>query len=265
MPRTIHFVSGLPRAGSTLLVNIMGQHPDVFCTPTSGCHETLFLLRNNWQIWKEHQADKAASAPHNLARVMGAMLQAYHDTDKPVVIDKARSWIHSIEMAEAALQAKVKIIVPVRDLTEILASFETLYRKNAALTNVPGEFLTSQSTPGRADHWAGLAGEVGIAYSRIRDAIQRGYRDRLHFVEFDDLTARPAATMNAVWDFLGMERPSHDFGNVVQATREDDAVHGYVGMHDIDPTVTARPHKALRVLGEQVVAKYKSSEFWRNI
>lgn len=261
--RTIHFISGLPRSGSTLLANIMAQHPDCFVTPTSGCHETMFQLRNTWLSWKEHQADRKASAPHNLVRMMGAMLQAYHDTDKPVVIDKARSWLHSVEMAEAALGRPAKIIVPVRDVAEILASFECLYRKNAATSMVPGDFLASQTTEGRVRHWAGASGELGIAFNRLKDALLRGMSDRLLLVEFADLTRNPDHTMKRVWDFLEMPAPAHDFQNVQQATTEDDTVHGYAGMHTIKPVVTPAQPKARRILGDKLWREFSASEFWR--
>lgn len=264
MSRTIHFISGLPRSGSTLLANIMAQHPDCFVTPTSGCHETMFQLRNTWMSWKEHQADPKASAPHNLVRVMGAMLHSYHDTEKPVVIDKARSWLHSVEMAEAALGRKAKILVPVRDVSEILASFECLYRKNAATSSVPGDFLSSQTTEGRVRHWASAGGELGIAFNRLRDALLRDMGDRLLFVEFSDLTANPEATMRKVWEFLGMEQPVHDFQNVQQVTEENDAVHGYLDMHKISPVVKPVTPKARRILGDKLWKEFSAQEFWRD-
>lgn len=260
----IHFISGLPRSGSTLLANILAQHPDCFVTPTSGCHETLFQLRNTWHTWKEHQADPKASSPHNLVRMMGAMLQSYHDTDKPVVIDKARSWLHSIEMTEATLGRKAKIIVPVRDIAEILASFESLYRRNAHISAVPGDFLSSQTTEGRVRHWASSAGELGIAYNRLKDALQRDLSDRLLLVEFTDLTHNPEETMKKVWEFLGMEYPKHDFQNVEQTTHENDLVHGYKDMHKISPVVTPATLKARRILGDALWREFSASETWRN-
>ena len=41
----IFFQSSLPRAGSTLLQNIMGQNPEFYVTPTSGVLELLHSAR----------------------------------------------------------------------------------------------------------------------------------------------------------------------------------------------------------------------------
>jgi len=38
-PKTVHFVSGLPRSCSTLLCNLLAQNPRVHATPTSPLHE----------------------------------------------------------------------------------------------------------------------------------------------------------------------------------------------------------------------------------
>lgn len=263
MKRTIHFVSGLPRSGSTLLVQLLAQHPDVFVTPTSGCHETLFQLRNTWSSWAEHKADPQASAPHNLQRMLKAMLHTYHDTDKPVVIDKARSWISSIPMADLALEREAKIIVPVRNVAEVLASFEALYRRNAATTLPPGDYIKSQTVEGRVRHWASDGGEVGIAYNRIKNAFQLGYAPRLCLVDYNDLTFRPEETMARIWDYLEMRAPLHNFQRVDTVTHEDDRVHGYPGMHDVRPVVEPQERKARQIIGPDLTKEFDGAEFWK--
>jgi len=58
---TIHFISGLPRSGSTLLANLLAQNPRYHSTATSGILEILFQVRNNWDKVAEFRAapDKA--------------------------------------------------------------------------------------------------------------------------------------------------------------------------------------------------------------
>ena len=48
----LFFQSSLPRAGSTLLQNIMGQNPDFYVTPTSGVLELVYAanwVKNNYK------------------------------------------------------------------------------------------------------------------------------------------------------------------------------------------------------------------------
>jgi sulfotransferase len=46
--RDIFYVSGLPRSGSTLLMNLMAQNPKVFCTPTSGLNQLMNNIKTSW-------------------------------------------------------------------------------------------------------------------------------------------------------------------------------------------------------------------------
>lgn len=256
--RDIFFVSGLPRSGSTLLVNLLAQHPKVFCTPTSGCHNLLHNIKTSWNNIIEHKADKHASSPESLKRVLTNVLYSYHDTDKPIVIDKSRSWVHDIEMIERLMGKKMKIIVPVRDISEILASFESLYRKGSHVYSALG-----QNTEQRVQHWISDRGEVGSAYLRLRDVFRRGLQDRLCVVEYDALTMYPDQIMKQIWDFLELYCPVHNFSSVVNQTPEDDTVYNYLGLHEIKPVVEPKPKMANIILGDDIVNQFRNYEFWR--
>jgi sulfotransferase len=103
---------------------------------------------------------------------------------------------------------------------------------------------------------------VGLAYSRLRDVIQRGLSDRLHIVEFDDLTNRPQETLEAIYSFLELDSFPHDFENVDQYTHEDDSVHG-MDLHTIRKSVKLVKDDSLEILGEEVVKQFSNVEFWR--
>jgi len=48
MPPRIAFQSSLPRSGSTLLSNIVGQNPEFHVTPTSGLLDLLYVARQQF-------------------------------------------------------------------------------------------------------------------------------------------------------------------------------------------------------------------------
>lgn len=262
MEKEIHFVCGLPRSGSTLLCNLLAQHPDVHTTPTSACHETLFVLRNNWHNWVEHKAAKELADDKNLQRVLHATLHAYHDTDKPVVIDKGRGWTSLLELAEFALGKEAKVLVPVRNIAQIVASMEKLHRKAAHRRGDQGDYFDAQTVQGRANHVLSKDGVLGLAYNRLKDVAQRGLADRLLLVEFDALTKNPDEVMDEVWSFLGMESPEHNFEDVKQVTTEDDSVHG-LDLHTIRPKVEPVADDSATILGEELAKSMEGAEFWR--
>jgi len=261
--RTVHFISGLPRAGSSLLANILMQNPKVFCSPTSACHDVLLTVRNHWNNYVEHHADRKAAEEQNLQRVLNAILHSYHDTSRPIVIDKGRGWLHLIEMAEFALGQKPKILVPVRDIPQILASFEKLHRKEMATREHRGDFFKAQTVEGRVINILGENEILGLAYNRLKDALARGHEDCLHFVEFEDLTFNPQGTLERVYDFLELEPFTHDFKNVEQVIQEDDWVHGFRDLHKIRKEVKPVKDDSVKILGKEIVKTYTGTEIWR--
>jgi sulfotransferase len=250
MDKTFHFISGMPRAGSTLLANLLAQNPRFEASATSGILEVVVSIRNGWD-----KLDEFRAAPNDVAKmnVMRGVLQGYYAaSDRPVIFDKSRGWLAYLELAEAILQRPAKVLVPVRDIRDILASFESLRRTNSAIRQTPSEathYHDYQSIEGRCETLLRPDQPVGIAYARIRDALLRGFRDRLHFVHFEQLTAQPQQTMQAIYQFLGESPFAHDFQNVHQVTTENDAVYGYTSLHTIRPKVEPMASKARQVLG----------------
>lgn len=266
--RTHYFISGMPRAGSTLLCNILAQNPRLFVSPsTSGCHDVLFGIRNQWDRLVEHQAEGIDY--EQLRGVLAAALNAYHPTDKQVVVDKGRGWLSFVELVEFITQRPCKIVVMVRDVAEVLASFEKLWRGSIGVTQWMFEseqYFKSQTVEGRCDIWLSQDQPVGLAYNRVKDAIARGHSDRLLFVEFDDLTAQPAETLSRIYDFWGEAHYEHDFANVEQVTRDDDVnVHRIPGLHTIRSVVSPVPKVANEILGPALASKYFGVEPWPKV
>ena len=261
------FISGLPRSGSTLLCNILAQNNELFVSKaTSGCHDVLFNIRNQWDKLIEHQAEGVDYK--QLKRVLQGVLNNYHSTDKSIIIDKGRGWLSLIEMAEFILGYTPKIIVPVRNISEILSSFEKLWRNSTGFFQwdfEQNDYFKAQTTEGRCDIWSSADQPVGLAYNRVKDVINRGYKNNLLFVEFDQLTSQPAQTLKTVYDYLELPYFQHNFNNVEQYTSEDDqGVHRIPNLHKIKPAVVPVPHDSDKILGKFLVDKYSNLELWRN-
>lgn len=261
--RDIFYVSGLPRSGSTLLMNLMAQNPKVFCTPTSGLNQLMNNIKTSWGNIIEHRSDKNAGNDENLKRILNTVLHSYHNTEKPYVIDKCRGWGFSIEMLEAITNKKTKIIAPVRDIKDVLASFELLYRKGSYKFNPQGPMPQCLTTEGRMMHWASLDGEVGAAYAILKDAFLRGLGDRFLLVDYDYLTHNPKIVMDVIWDFLNIPKCEHDFETILNQTPEDDGVYNYVDLHKIKSKVAPSSSKAKEILGDEICKGLDGYEFWK--
>lgn len=265
--KRIYFLAGLPRSGSTLLANILAQHPQIHVTPTSGMVDMLVQVRNAWDRNDAFQAMERKLSEKVKGNVLRAMLQAYFShVERPVCIDKNRYWAEFLEMGAELVggRDRVKVLVTVRDLRDVVASFESLYRRTSALGQLPQEAnmaLKFKTALGRAEVFVDDAQPVGRAYNAIRDAVTRGWKDRMHFIDFEDLTRRPKQTLEGVYRFLGEPAHEHDFEHVEQVTFEDDFVYGFKDLHLIRPKVEPTPPAWPKVYDDAVF----QNATWKNI
>jgi sulfotransferase len=260
--KKFYFIAGLPRSGSTLLCNILNQNPRFHATATSGVIDLLLLIRNNWENIGEFKA-----SPNDLAkmRVMRSVLPAfYNDIQKPVIFEKSRGWPAQLEMLESLLGHNAKILVPVRDIRDVLASFEKIWRKDSAHSLIPQERAHMDkfgTVEGRCEVWLKPNQPVGKAYNNIKDSLVRGYGERMHFVFFDELTTNPKPVLRGVYDFLGEPYFEHNFDNVEQTIHENDRMHGFSDLHTIRNRVAPVPSQWKQVLGSWA-EKYGQLNFW---
>lgn len=238
----------MPRSGSTLLCNILAQNPKFHVTPTSGLSE---LVRGIHQFWKQNPVIKASETPEKQLQIIKDLFQSYHsDTDRPIVFNKSRGWCSLIELVENALGRPVKILTTTRKITCILSSLEKLYRKEIKLINSPMEIGPRMGTlEGRVSTWTSEDGLVGSTFNSIRDAVMRGHRNKIGFVDFDTLTSNPEVVMRDLYNFIEQPYYNHNFNNIPQYTKENDAEHGFTDLHTIRPEIKPVNDDSKEILG----------------
>ena len=255
----------MPRAGSTLLQNIIAQNPAFYVTPTSGLLELVFGARLNYTNNAEFKAqDEATMKKAFLAFAKGGM-EAYFQalTDKPYVMDKSRGWGIHFDLLNTIFGEEPKIVCLVRDLRQILSSMEKKFRQNpdkhraienhsslSGTTTFKRALIHLQSPP------------VGLALDRLIEVHQRGWNKKILFLRFEDLTTLPAETMKKVYGYLGVPEFKHDFNKVAQVTQEDDQVFGIPGLHEIRPKVEPLKNDYMEILGPDVVRQVQTHYAW---
>ena len=131
MMKKILFNSSLPRAGSTLLQNLISDNPEIYCTPTSGLSEYILTAKN---VHSNSQAVKAQDKEAMEKAFLGfcrAGMQGYFNniTPKQIILDKSRDWGVNYRLLEM-ITTEPKIVCMVRDLRAVYASMEKNFRKN---------------------------------------------------------------------------------------------------------------------------------------
>ena len=249
MKKTLHFLSGIPRSGSTVLAAILNQNPMTHVSTTSGLVHALDGLANTWHsagLLNENDPQRT-----KLAQTMrGAIDAFYEDTDKPVVIDKSRGWpIGQIMGAMTqVLDRQPKIIATVRSVPDCAASFIRIAK--------PTDLDEFMATGQLMDH-------LKAAYI----SLQNGYEyapENFLFVEYEDLLAEPKVQLARIHEFLGLPEFEYDFNNIDGSTvaEDDENLHGTIGMHEVKPVLAPQHKQDPRELLKHHYAQFCQPEFW---
>jgi sulfotransferase len=226
-------LSGLPRSGSTLLSAILSQNPLIHAEGNSAVCQF---------IWDIHQTGTVHAAEqlhgNNRTKTVGDMIQAvphiyYKDVPatKKIIVDKCRSWTipANVELLKKYIDPHIKIIVLERSVEAIIKSFMKLYVKNNWPTEKINATLKALLTPGAEPIMRSICG--------INLAKKNNTEQTFLFIQYDDLIAQPAETLQRIYTFCGWAPYAHDFQQVVNTHPENDAYYGLKDFHTIRATV----------------------------
>lgn len=264
MSKTIHYTSGLPRACSTLLQNLLAQNPRVHATATSGVHEIMYLSKafSKTDEFKTIPDPKDGEAIYQNFMRAGIANAFDSQTDRPVVVDKCRSWIGSANLL-FQLFPDAKLLVPVRDIRGVVSSMEKKFQQHPSFQLEGNQVDTQriQTIEGRVQFFLDSP-PVGIAIQRIHE-LMRVHKDKVHFVHAEDLTSDPQGAMNRVWEYLGEEPFVHNTNNVEQYTQEHELGWPF-GDHAIQREVQPLTPDWNETLGRNISEALKQKFNWIN-
>lgn len=251
-------LSGLPRTGSSLLVALLTQNPRIYGEGASSLCQLMWDVHVSCTTY---DAIKANKREHVENKILSALPDLYYqDVDRPIVIDKGRTWVHPInmEMWKSNVNKNQKTIVLIRPIEDIVKSMASLRIKNNWQGDLYEDILEPRSEP------ICRAAEA-IAMSKILPA------EDFLYIDYRDLVNEPLQILDSIYQFFGWEYFDHDTYNIHQLKHEDDSVHGLIGMHDVRQTISVReidlelPKKVKEVCkylnslvyGDDVVGKFR--------
>lgn len=252
----IFFQSSMPRSGSTIFQNIIGQNPDFYVTPTSGMLELVFGARANFTTSPEFKAQDAQLMEQGFINFCKQGVEGYFNaiTDKKYVMDKSRGWGVYRPFLES-FYTNPKVICLVRDLRSVVSSYEKIYRKNPLKHDPIRDDSTGRGTivHKRVDEWMAATNTIGRAVERIQEMMRLGQDSKVLFVRYEDLCLNPEFEMRRVYEFLEISQFKHDFDNIKQITKEDDEVYGLTSdLHTIRPSLILNQPDYKQVLGVDI-------------
>lgn len=248
--KTLHFLSGLPRSGSTVLAAILNQNPETHVSTTSGLGGALEALAKAWH--KDPLLEKNDPQQRKLANGMRGLISGYYEqqTAKPVVIDKSRNWPMPVVMGAMTdvLGRKPRIIATVRSIPDCMASFVRVAKPQSL-----DDFIATSS----------LVEHLKNSYQ----VLEAGFKeDRSNFliVEYEDLLANPRRELERIHEFLGLQPFDYDFDNIDGSTvkEDDENLHGTVGLHDIKPKLARQHNQHPKDVLKHHYPQFCQPEFW---
>ncbi len=237
----LHFISGFPRSGSTLLSALLRQNPRFaagMTTPVSQIFTAVLSAmsnRNEFSVFL-NEAQKL--------RQLRGVFEAYYAEypGRAVAFDTSRLWCSKLPTL-MRLFPQSRIICCVRN--PAIFGFEaggTVYSRSDGLL--------------RGD------GMVGFARNAVREAFYGEQADRLIMLQYESLTADPAAAMALLYDLLGEPHFAHDFENIAFDEPEFDTRLGTPGLHQVASRVQATQRAT--ILPPDLFARCEAETFWRD-
>jgi sulfotransferase len=254
-----HFISGLPRSGSTLLAGLLKQNPAFHAAMSSpvanlmgSCLEQIGAGGEFFTFFDEQKRKDMCHA----------MFEAYYrDVDQPVIFDTNRVWTaRTHQLVE--LYDNFKMICCVRDPAWVMDSFERIYRKNPFEYSRMFNPQTRQTVYSRCESLINADGTVGSAWTALKEAFYGDHSKRLLLIDYDLLTQHPSRTMALLYQFLDLPTFEHDFNNVDYQANEFDQKLGVKGLHSVKQKVEFNPRRS--ILPPDLFQKYSEMAFWQD-
>ncbi len=239
-------VTGLPRAGSTLVCQLLAQHPDIHCEGVSSplCNAVLGIRR---MIGKDRfflsQLDHSfeRSYSHLAGAMQGFFRGWYGDCRKKLAVDKNRAWLHAVELL-LQIAPDAKLIVCLRELGQIYGSIEAQHQRTILMDFI--DELADFDRFGRAEVLFAKDRTIGAPLTSLQAVadLPRAVQERLYMLRFEDLVERPAELMSQIFSWLEVSPLTVDPEKVAMiAASESDSHYSMKYLHTQSERVV-KPH-----------------------
>jgi sulfotransferase len=260
MNPSFHFISGLPRSGSTLIGAILRQNPAFSASITSPVALLCGALQQKMSGSTEFVTFFDDARRANLLR---GVFDSYYANlaDSRVVFDTNRTWTGKTALL-SSLYPTARIICCVRDIGWIIDSIERMLTQNPLQLSRIFNYAAGTSVYARADMLMNSdTGLIGQVWSTLREAWFGDTAQRLIVIPYESLVQEPVRVLRQLYEELGEPLFQHDFDHVMYDEPEFDIQLGMPGLHRVEGKVAPRPRSPS--IPPDLFAKYAEASFWR--
>jgi len=254
----LHFISGLPRSGSTLLAALLRQNPRV----QAGMSGPMFgLVKGMLEGMSAKNEYSVFISDDQRKKMLTGLFESYYENqaDKQVIFDTSRGWCAQMPLI-ADLYPESKVIACVRDVSWIVDSVESLVQRNIFSPSSIFNYDLGGTVYTRSDGVANGTGMLGYAYNALKEAFYGAHTKRLMLVQYESLVTKPVQVLKTVYDFIDEPYFAHEVKKIEFDASDFDKKSGTPGLHAIRPAVSASKRET--ILPPDVFNRFRNDAFW---
>jgi sulfotransferase len=268
MNKAYHFLAGLPRSGNTLLSAILNQNPDIYSSPLSPLADLMWHHSKSLEYLDSVKRNKD-NQDRGEKILSYSFNNFYEDVEKPIIIDRQKDWgmPENLNLIKKHITDDPKIIITVRDILDILASFLGLNSdmlKSDVIHNNAFSNMYRSSEDSTCEYLMQGGSVIDRALVSIASAVDPKNKGNFHIVEYNNLVLNPKETMSGIYKFLNLPDYDHDFNNIKKIEVDNDISLGFPeNFHSIRNSLSMSSTSA-NSLSDYIKHRYSNMEFWRD-
>ena len=257
-----HFITGLPRSGSTLLSALLLQNPRFHAGMTSPVGGLFKGMLNQLGAGSEFGPVVTKEQRRRLSRGLFDSYYADQVGEREVIFDTNRMW--SAQMpALMDLFPGAKLIACVRNVAWVMDSIERRYRANPyEITRLFNDDTERNTVYSRVETLAQRNRMVGYPWTALKEAFYGEHASSLLLVDYDLLAQAPQKVLPLIYQFLGEPEYAHNFEQVKYDAPEFDEALGLHGLHQVRPQVELQRRET--ILPPDLFEQYSKLSFWQD-
>lgn len=253
-----HFISGLPRSGSTVLTSILNQNPKFHSSIANPLAKFVLAIIN--ESFSSSGYNIQCSEKKRIELIQQIIKTYYSDIPKDVCFNTNRGWTNLLPVVDKVFP-DAKVICCVRDINSILDSFEILFKKNPFIVNKLYNGNDAESVYSRAYSMMSPGYPLRFAYDSLKEGISGPHKHKIMLIEYNTLTQNPELIMKALYNFIDEPYYNHDFNNIESDNTEFDFEVGISGLHSIRKKLEFIERES--ILPPDILREFSGLEVWR--
>lgn len=264
------FMAGLQRSGATMLSSILNQNKDIYSSPASPLLPMLLEAEKGYSHPQNIDYDRSKDI-FNVSKNIANHL--YEDYEQQYIIDKNHWWTipMGVELINKYVTNDIKIICPVRDIIEVLSSFNTIIEKSKKSkdNNIDKQTLIEtfddKPMPDRRAEWLMRPkSDINTHLYGMSFAKDPKFRHMFYFVEYNDIINNPQITLDGIHEFLDIPKFEYKFEGLKNDIPAE-SLTGIYNLHRVRPSIEKISIPPQEAFLPETINRYSGLEFWRGL